>query len=205
MRDRSGGTGAGVAATLSLLLSGLAACGGGEPSAAPAGSPAGAVTTPAGSPSPTPDPFEAAAAAEIFAAYQGFREAEIALNAHPPEPGAAAAALAGYVAEPLLSRLNGHIYLLYVNDLARAGESTVEPELAELHLDEEPAWATIRDCLDTTGWRLVDRETGQPASADSVVGLYAAEPGRHPRVLTAVRYDVGWRIEDSAWQRDETC
>lgn len=205
MRDRGGGIGAGVAAALTLLLLGSAACGGDESPAEPAGSPATVATTKSAPAAPTLQPAEAAALEEIFAAYYGFRDVEIALNADPPAPDVAAAALAGHVVEPLLSRLNGHIYQLHVNGLARAGESTVEPELAELHLDDEPAWATIRDCLDTAGWRLVDRATGQPAPAGTVVGLYAAEPGRHPREFTAVRYDTGWRLEDVAWQRGESC
>jgi hypothetical protein len=154
---------------------------------------------------PVPDPAEAAATREVLAAYRGFREAEVSLNAHPVAPDVATATLSRHVVEPLLSRLNWNVYNLYVNDLARGGRSTSEPELVDLRLDARPPWATIRDCLDTTGWPVVDRDTGQPSSGKDVAGLYAVESGRHTRVITVVRYEDGWRLEDATWQLDTSC
>ena len=154
---------------------------------------------------PVPDPAEAAATREVLAAYRGFREAEVSLNARPVAPDVATATLSRHVVEPLLSRLNWNVYNLYVNDLARGGRSTSEPELVDLRLDARPPWATIRDCLDTTGWPVVDRDTGQPASGQDVAGLYAVESGRHTRVFKVVRYEDGWRLEDATWQLDTSC
>src|SRR5690606_39252401 len=115
-------------------------------------------------PSPAPlAPAELAATDEVLAAYEAFRQAEVAIQADPEPAHVAQDQLTEYLADPLLTLTLFEIETMHRRGLVRQGEPRSEPEVVELRLDDNPPTATVRDCLDASGWRLTDRATGTEA------------------------------------------
>jgi hypothetical protein len=201
MAGGGAGTGGGcrllACALAAVLASGLTGC--------RADPPAPAAELPvrtAAEPTPTLEPAEAEAVSEILAVFDRYRRAETGIIADPVEPGEARHRLTDHLADPLLTLVVFELDLLRRLGVAGAGRPTWDPTVTGLRLDGPVPTATVHDCLDTTGTRLVEPLTGDPAAADGLPGRFA--PGRHGREFHAVRHGGGWLLDDRA-DRAEPC
>lgn len=157
--------------------------------------------TPEAPPAPAVSPADEAEAAtieEILALLHGFREAEVRAHADPQPPHLARRQLAGYLADPLLSRTLGTLDAMVRAGVVFEGRPTWEPTVVELRLDETPPTAAIHDCLDTTGWRSVFQETGNPVPADDL-------PDRYVVRVEAKLFPDGWLLHDARMEEDLRC
>jgi hypothetical protein len=160
---------------------------------------------PTSSPTPTLDPGEAAAVAEILATFDGFRRAEVAVQADPEPAYLAQERLADYLADPLLGLALFEVEAMHRRGVVRAGEPTWHPTVTELRLDRSPPTATVRDCLDATGWRLADRDSGGPTTAESE-GLPARfAPDRYVMEFSARFVENRWLFDEASVERDQRC
>jgi len=159
---------------------------------------------PTSGPVSTVDPAEAAAIEEILATFDGFRRAEVAVQADPEPAYLALEQLADYLADPLLGSVLFDVDTMHRRGVVRAGEPTWRPEVTGLRLDGSPPTATVRDCLDTTGWRLADRQGGQ-ATAESVGLPVQFEPDRYVMEFSARRFDDRWLLDEAKVERGERC
>jgi hypothetical protein len=160
---------------------------------------------PATLPSATVDPAEAAAIAEILAAFDGFRRAEVAIQANPEPAYLALERLGEYLADPLLGLALFEVETMHRRGVVRAGEPTWAPTVTELRLDGSPPTATVRDCLDATGWELADRDSGGPTTAESE-GLPARfAPDRYVMEFNARFVVDRWLFDEARVERNERC
>lgn len=113
--------------------------------------------------------------------------------ANPQPSHLARRQLSAYLADPLLSRTLGTLDTMQRAGIVFEGRPTWQPVVAELRLDETPPTATIRDCVDATGWRSVFEETGDPVPADDV-------PDQYVMRLHAKRFPEGWLLHDAAME-----
>lgn len=164
--------------------------------AAGCGGPAGPTGTAAGSDAPTtPDTRRAEAEQAGLAAYAGYldalRKAESDGDPHDPR-------LAQYLADPLLTRVRLAIRDAKEHGAMRTGKLVSDPTVTEVSLDTVPATVQIQDCLDSTGYRLVNRETRKVVRGSA--------GGRHVATATAVRYADGrWLISEGAVHEEQPC
>lgn len=157
------------------------------------------------SPTPTADPAEAAAVEEIMTAFDGFRRAEVAVQADPQPAYLVLDQLAAYLADPLLGLALFEVETMHSRGVVRAGEPTWQPAVTQLQLDSSPPTATVRDCLDATGWELADRDGGGPATAESA-GLPARfAPDRYVMEFNARFFEDRWLFDEARVERDEQC
>lgn len=184
---------AGVAAA--VLAFGAAGCGDPEPVVWPDDPSSEGV---ARQPSSMGDPAEAEATEEILAVYSGFRQLEVEAYTNPQPPHIARQQLSVYLADPLLSRTLGTLDTMLRAGVVFEGRPTWQPVVAELRLDETPPTATIRDCVDASGWRSVFEETGEPVASDDL-------PDHYVMSLDAKLFSGGWLLHDAAMEEDEQC
>jgi hypothetical protein len=122
-----------MAAAALMTLAGTAGCGGEPaeidwPEGVPRASPALA------SPSLVPtDPAEVAATEEILALINEFRDAEVASYADPQPPHLARRDLAGYLADPLLSRTLDRLRTMHDAGIVIEGRPRFAPTLHDRH------------------------------------------------------------------------
>ncbi|MPZ26769.1 MAG: hypothetical protein GEV12_10000 [Micromonosporaceae bacterium] len=161
--------------------------------------------TSAAAPTSTLDPAETAAVEEILAAFDGFRRAEVAVQADPAPAYLAQEQLGDYLADPLLGLILFDVETMHTRGVVREGEPTWQPAVTDLWLHRSPPAATVRDCLDASGWQLADRDGGGPTTAESE-GLPARyAPDRYVMVFTARLVDDQWLFDDARVERDERC
>lgn len=155
-------------------------------------------------PSPAPlAPAELAATDEVLAAYEAFRQAEVAIQADPEPAHVAQDQLTEYLADPLLTLTLFEIETMHRRGLVRQGEPRSEPEVVELRLDDNPPTATVRDCLDASGWRLTDRATGTEADPTGLPARYALD--RYLIELHASFVDGRWLFDEARVEGGEPC
>jgi hypothetical protein len=160
---------------------------------------------PTPAPSPTLDPAEAAAVEEILAAFDGFRRVEVEIQADPEPAYLAEERLTDYLADPLLSLTLFELETMHRRGVVRDGRPTWSATVTELRLDDDPPSATVRDCLDATGWELADRKDGRPASAEAE-GLPARfAPDRYVMEFDATRVDGRWLFAQARVERGARC
>jgi hypothetical protein len=192
-----------VAAVAAFVVA-LAGCGDGlsEPARQATPTPS---HTPAPSPEPGPEPgpeaawspAEAAAADEVRDVYRSFLELEKALSAEPPSAAESYERLLAYATGVLHGRVLLGLNTLRAHDLARSGQPRSNVTVVDIDLDGPVPRATIVDCLDTTGWRLVDRAGDPVEPVDAPAELYGVSPGTFVRTVQATRHDDGrWLLND---------
>jgi hypothetical protein len=160
---------------------------------------------PTSSPTATLDAGEAAAVAEILATFDGFRRAEVAVQADPGPAYLAQERLSGYLADPLLGLALFEVEAMHRRGVVRAGQPSWHPRVTGLRLDGSPPTATVRDCLDATGWQLADRDSGGPTTAESE-GLPARfAPDRYVMEFSARLVEDRWLFDQASVERDERC
>jgi hypothetical protein len=158
---------------------------------------------PVAAPMPTVDAGEAAAADELLAAFEEFRQTEITVHADPQPPDIALDQLRAHLADPLLAVTLFEVEMMHHRGLVREGEPVWEPAVVDLRLDETPPTATVRDCLDASGWRLVNEAGGGPASTDGLPARFALD--RYVMEFDAMLVDGQWLFEDARVERNEQC
>ncbi|MDG4816498.1 hypothetical protein O7628_13420 [Micromonospora sp. WMMD956] len=137
---------------------------------------------------------ERAAREAALAAYSGYLAASRAASrrSDPRHPE-----LAKFLADPLLTRVRLAIREAKEHGAVRTGTFVSDPTVTSVSLDSVPATVEIQDCLDTTGYRLVDAKTKRvvPGSGG----------GRHLATATATRYHGRWLINYGAGHEDQPC
>lgn len=187
-----------MAAALLATLTGVAACGN-EPSEIewPDGVPTATPAHP--SPSRTPvDPAEAAATEEILELVSAFRAVEVSAYADPQPPHLARRDLNDYLADPLLSRTLDRLRTMREAGIVVEGQPRFDPVVHELRLDASPPIATVRDCVDASGWQDVFADTGDPVPGDG-------RPDRYVEWLELTLYDDGWLIHSTGVKEAKEC
>lgn len=143
------------------------------------------------------DRDEAAAGTEVLAVFESFRDLEDRLSADPPPAADAGQLLAEHLAGALHARVLLALHVMHDEGLARQGRARSTAQVVSLGLEETPPSATIRECLDSTGWEVVDGQVAPVAVGEAPAQLYAVAPGRYLRTLRATRYDDGrWLLND---------
>lgn len=148
-----------------------------------------------------PDPVaspEAEATAVILGVVDAFREVEVASYADPQPPHLATRELEPYLADPQLMQTLDLLRSMNQHGIAFEGRPTWEPTVAELRLDEVPPTATVRDCVESNGWRPVFRETGEPVPGDE-------RPDRTVEWLELKLYPEGWLVYRINVEVDAEC
>ncbi|WP_121162266.1 hypothetical protein [Micromonospora pisi] len=140
-------------------------------------------------------PEQAAASKAALAAYAGYIDAslEAEKSSNPLHP-----ALKKYLGDPLLTQVRLAIRDAKEHGAMRTGTLISDPQVTDVRLDAVPATASIQDCLDGTGYRLVyiKDKSVVPGSAS----------GRYLATATATRYPDGrWLISAGSAHRDQPC
>jgi hypothetical protein len=148
-------------------------------------------------PSVSVDPAEAAAIEEILTVFQGFRDAEAELYADPPPPNVVRRELSPYLGDAMLSEQVGTLNDMRNAGIVFQGRQASRPEVVELRLDASPPSATVRDCVDATGWQAVFAQTGDPVPGDDL-------PDQFVMRLDATLYpEHGWLFHDFAMEETQ--
>lgn len=174
------------AAVAVALTAALAACGSEPPSTAAFDYPDTASTA---------NPETAAATKSALAAYAGYlsaaRKAEAIPDPNYPD-------LKKYLGDPLLTRVRTSIRDIKEHGAMRTGKLISDPRITAVSLDSVPATVSIQDCIDATGYAMVDKKTKK-----AVPGQAA---GRYIATATASRYPDGrWLIDSGIAHRDQPC
>lgn len=154
-------------------------------------------------PTSTLTPAEAAAVDEILSLLDAYRAAAVAIHADPPAPADAKQQLTDYLADPLLTVTLLELDLMRSRGLTRTGAPASESTVTEIQLDQTPPTATMRECLDSTGWPVTDQAGTE---LTEISGLPAwATPQRHVLIVTARLLDGRWLLADAHVERGEQC
>ena len=148
------------------------------------------------SPSSTVDRADAAAADASLTAYNRLREAYIKAAAKADTNNAE---LAKYAAHPLLGQLQATLMTYRNQGLIVTGRPTWHASVTTVNISAQPYTVDLQDCLDTTNWHTVHKDTGTSA----------AVPGQATRYVVTARatlYDDGrWLIRESTAHREQPC
>ena len=183
-----------VAAALAAAVSLLAACtsSGAHPSPSPT---MASSTSTTASPTPTVDPAVAQAKTAVLEAYSGFWDAQVRALAEPTaEPPAE---LARFSVDKAFAGVGQALFEYKRQGIVMTGTPVLDPKVDTIELGAN-ANAHILDCVDSTTWVPVFRDTGKPAAA----------PGQAPRLEVeawAIIYDGRWVIRETNVHRDTPC
>ncbi|MEV0425136.1 hypothetical protein [Micromonospora sp. NPDC050495] len=138
---------------------------------------------------------EEAAGKAALAAYSGYLEASRAANARS-DPGHPA--LARFLADPLLTKVQVTIREAKEHGAMRTGTLLSDPTVVSVDLTADPPTVQIQDCLDATGYRLVYAKNHRVVPG--------TRGGRYLATATATRYPDGrWLINAGAAHQDQPC
>nr|BEK71487.1 hypothetical protein KPHV_87140 [Kitasatospora purpeofusca] len=171
-----------------LALAGCQSSGG---SAAPSAS-ASSPTSAAPSASASPD---AEARQLVLAAYKGMWAEQVKAFTSGSLKDVKLETFAG---DKALADIKSAAVYYQDNNLVLKGEPKLSPEITALDLAGTPHRATIRDCVDTTGFLPYDKGTGQPAQLSDA-------NRRHVQTSTLRIYDGRWVVMESTLSKDQTC
>lgn len=155
---------------------------------------ASAPTVAAASASPSPDPAQAATA-QILAAYTGMRQAQEQAEAAGTTQNVSLSAYAGGKA---LVDIVSAVGEDAARDWVMVGIPLLDPKVTALDLNGTPPTATITDCMNVSGWHLVDQFTGKDVTA----------PATHSSFLSVSQAQLGsdgWRITQTEVNRSNPC
>ena len=171
---------------LGLLV--VSGCNGSEPPSSSPSSP-----SPSSSATASPDATTAAGEAAL-AAYRGFRRAQIAAeavaNARHPD-------LAKYAGDKALAQERANLFQLEQAGIVVTGQPILAPEVTAVSLGASPR-VTITDCVDTSGWTPIYKNTGKSAAAPN-------QPSRVLATALARPYGQGWIIVELTTDRSRPC
>lgn len=78
------------------------------------------------------------------------------------------------------------------------GEPVLSPVISAMDMSKTPPVSTITDCVDTTSYVQVNKETGEPVRTLDT-------QRRHVTTYTALKIGGAWQIRDLEIDRDATC
>jgi hypothetical protein len=183
-----------IRCVMGLPVAGLLAClagcaAGGQVSqiaAAPAAAP--------GPPTPSLSPAQAATA-QVLAAYTGMRQAQAQAEAAGTTQDVP---LGSYAAGKALIQITASVGQDAARDWVMVGIPLLHPRVTALELSAAPPTATVTDCLDVSGWHLVDEFTGKDVTAPSAHSSFVS-------VSQAQLGPDGWRITQTDVDRSKPC
>ncbi|MFF3128926.1 hypothetical protein ACFVRD_43365 [Streptomyces sp. NPDC057908] len=171
------------------LVLALAGCGGGGGDEKPS---AGATAAP--SPTRTADP-DAAEKTAVLAAYRGMSAAEVRTYA----TGKLDPELIRYADHRALADIKSTLFWYQQQGTVMKGEPKRTAEVTALDTESTPLKAVITDCVDSSGYDKVEKDSGKAAASPS-------GPRRHLVTSTAQRSRTGpWKIYTSTIERGRTC
>ncbi|MFD9725945.1 hypothetical protein [Streptomyces sp. NPDC059072] len=176
-------TAAAIAATITVVTTGCTK----EPKAAPKPSPSA-------SPSPSADPQEAEKTAAL-GVYRAFWDASLkaystgSMTNTGMESVGTDKAYAKVQATQIYYRDNG---------FAMTGAPILSPKVTALDTAAEPPKASITDCIDSTNYIQVEKESGKPVGT-------LDKNRRHVATYTALKIGGAWQIRDFEISRDQLC
>ncbi|MFD9411543.1 hypothetical protein ACFWBN_31595 [Streptomyces sp. NPDC059989] len=84
------------------------------------------------------------------------------------------------------------------NGSVMKGEPVISPVISAMDMSKTPPASTITDCVDTTAYVQVNKETGEPVKTLDT-------KRRHVTIYTALKIGGAWQIRDLEIDRDATC
>ncbi len=171
----------------------LSACGTRAPGADTSRLP-GAVTV-AGSPSSTIDPRILAADTAVMVAYNGYINAETAAS---QTANYSSGDLAKYMSDPLLGTWISNLFNLHSMGDIQRGAVVTNPVMVSLKLAKSSGTAIVRDCLDQSGIKIVNKKTGK------IVPIPTGKP--FVTTATVLLYPDGrWLVSKVDAKEDGSC
>jgi hypothetical protein len=137
---------------------------------------------------------EAQAAEAALAVYRSYWNAVVEAS-KVPDPSHPD--LEKYAADKALANEQSTLFQLEREGIVYTGEPTLSPKVASVELGTSPV-VIIADCVDSTNWQPVHRDTGEPAAAPG-------QAARVPNTAEARPYRDGWVITNSTADRSRTC
>lgn len=114
--------------------------------------------TPSASPSSTADPEKEAASRAILADYRRYWDEKEQAYAHASLDGTE---LNKYAVGTALAAAKQDLKAMKSNGQVAQGKVTLSPQIRTMDLTRKVPSATVRDCVDITGWKLVNASTGK--------------------------------------------
>lgn len=146
------------------------------------------------SPSPSSDPQEAQKAA-LLSVYRAFWDAQLRVYTTGTMKDSGIEKVG---ADKAYTKIQATRDYYVSNSLLVKGAPVLSPSVTTLDTAAAPPSATITDCLDTTNYTKVDKESGEPVqTVDS--------NRRHVATYSALKIGGVWQIRDFDISRDRTC
>jgi hypothetical protein len=186
---------AGVAFALSMLF--LTSCAGSRSPDPPEGAATQGATTPTATSAETKlrrSEAEAQAAEAALAVYRSYWNALVEAS-KVPDPRYPD--LEKYAADKALANGQSTLWLLERQGIAYKGEPVLNPTVTSVELGASPL-VTISDCVDSTNWQPIHKDTGESAAAPD-------QAARVPSTTEARAYGDGWVITNTTADRSRTC
>ncbi|MFF3070046.1 hypothetical protein ACFVSN_30475 [Kitasatospora sp. NPDC057904] len=175
----------------------LSACGSAPDKAAapPSNTPASASSTSTTMTPPTTADPTADAKAQVLAAYTAYWAEQVKAYAQASSSGTD---IEKYATDKALGTI--HIDLSKRRDqgIILTGAPTHQPVVESVDTASSPQTATIRDCLDISSWKPVNKANGTPLEVTNAHLRYIV-------VYTARTVGADWKMADVASHRDQPC
>ena len=152
---------------------------------------------PTSTPTSTPsvDPAVAQAEVAILEAYRGFWAAQVRALVDPSV--APPAELSEFAVDKAFAGVGEALLTYQRQGIIVTGEPVLDPTVDNVTLGGN-ASAHITDCVDSSNWVPIFRDSRKPAAA----------PGQSPRLVVeswAIVYDARWVIRETLIHRDQPC
>ncbi|MFE2167926.1 hypothetical protein ACFXB3_23135 [Streptomyces sp. NPDC059447] len=175
---------AAIAATITVVTTGCTK----DPKAAPTTSGSSA------SPSPSADPQEAEKTA-LLGVYRTFWDSQKKVYATGSVKDTGIEKVA---TDKAYSKIQATRAYYVDNGSVMKGEPVLSPVISAMDMSKTPPASTITDCVDTTAYIQVNKETGEPVKTLDT-------KRRHVTTYTALKIGGAWQIRDLEIDRDATC
>jgi hypothetical protein len=180
-----------------VLGASLAACTSSSDTSPPSPRPTSTSLRTTSTPTPTPsvDPEVALAKVAILEAYRGFWAAQVRALVDPSV--APPAELSEFAVDKAFAGVGEALLTYQRQGIIVTGEPVLDPTVDNVTLGGN-ASAHITDCVDSSNWVPIFRDSRKPAAA----------PGQSPRLVVeswAIVYDARWVIRETLIHRDQPC
>ncbi|MFZ3475753.1 hypothetical protein ACODT3_40290 [Streptomyces sp. 4.24] len=150
--------------------------------------------SPPASPSPSADP-QAAEKTAILGVYQAFWDAQLKVYATGTMKDTGIEKVATDKAYAKIQATRSY----YVDHgSVMKGKPVLSPQISALDMSKTPPAGTITDCVDTTGYVQVSKESGAPVETLDT-------KRRHITMYTVLKIGGAWQVRDLEIDRDSTC
>lgn len=183
-----------------LLIAGglvaLTACGSGDDSGDSAKSPSPANSKPAPATSSSSADPQALAKGDVLKAYDDFWAEQVKAYGQADIKGTD---LKKYATKEALGRAMGDVLVMKEAGTATRGAPTHEALVTSLALTGKTPKASVRDCLDISGWKTVKKKTG------AVQPFPSNQPLRYVTTAKAEKWGNQWMITELTPDGKRTC